>query len=478
MKKNRTWLRALTVTLMLSSCLASIAACQSSPDAAPDTDGATQAGDTTVAIVTTEAATTQPVTTPVTEPATTPATEPTTEPATEPETEAPFVGQTFDATTCIVIPADADEITRNAAAMVAETIAEVAGMTLTVASESGNAPALILEIGSFDTDRSYSFSMDGQSLRLKASDSTTLYFAAEAVLEAWLTPDFGLRTEGVLSLADNRVSELNGLTTRQDTSIRVLSQNLRCADDPNGNSISDRKPRFRELFLEYRPDLVGTQETTAAWNSYLKAISNYAEKKTDLGEYGLVGCSREGREATNGEWNTIMYSKTRFELLDSDTTWLSYTPNEASAVEGSLCKRICTWALLKDKLTGETIIFANTHLDHGTDEVRSRQMTILMDYLADRIGQYPFYLTGDFNCYVDSEAYATVTDRLSDSHQTVWTDLSTVQNTYHAYTEEGRSEIDFVFHNDSTTPIRYEIVSKSYGGFVSDHYGVFVEFVN
>ena len=125
--------------------------------------------------------------------------------------------------------ADADEITRNAAAMVAETIAEVAGMTLTVASESGNAPALILEIGSFDTDRSYSFSMDGQTLRLKASDSTTLYFAAEAVLKTWLTPDFGLRTEGVLSLDDRRVSELNGVTTRLDTSIRVLSQNVRNA---------------------------------------------------------------------------------------------------------------------------------------------------------------------------------------------------------------------------------------------------------
>ena len=105
-------------------------------------------------------------------------------------------------------------------------------------------------------------------------------------------------------------------------------------------------------------------------------------------------------------------------------------------------------------------------------------MTILMDYLADRIGQYPFYLTGDFNCYVDSKAYVTAAERLQDSHKTAWTDLSTVQNTFHSYTEEGKSEIDFVFHNNHATPIRYEIVSKSYDGFVSDHYGVFVEFVN
>ena len=60
---------------------------------------------------------------------------------------------------------------------------------------------------------------------------------------------------------------------------------------------------------------------------------------------------------------------------------------EATKVEGALCLRICTWALLKDKLTGETVLFANTHLDHSNDEVRSAQMDILMDYLADRILQ-------------------------------------------------------------------------------------------
>ena len=467
--------RALVAMLLLSACLGSLAGCrETTAEGTPTTEGVTTA---TVEITDTEKAT-EPTTTPVTDPATTPATEP----VTDPETEPPFVGQTFDGTTRILIPADADEITRNAAAMMAEAVKEKAGMTLAVVSadeaEAVNAPVLSLGIRSFESERSYAFTAEEQTLRLEASDSTTLYFAAEAVLEAWLTPDFGLRTAGVLSLDERRVAELNGLTTRQDTSIRVLTQNMRSSDDPNGNSVMMRAPRFRKLFIEYRPDLVGTQETSAFWNRYFETTGRYVNRYTDLGEYGMVGCSREGREATDGEWNTILYRKDRFELLDSDTTWLSLTPNEASAVEGSLCKRICTWALLKDKITGETIIFANTHLDHGTDEVRSAQMNILMDYLADRIGQYPFYLTGDFNCRVDSIPYNTATERLLDSHKTAWTDLSTVSNTYHAYTEEGKSEIDFIFHNNHTTPIRYEIISKSYDGYVSDHYGVFVEFVN
>ena len=398
------------------------------------------------------------------------------------ETEPAFVGMIFDATARIVIPADADEIIRNAANMVAAAITEKAGMTLPVVSadQDGDtdSASLTLAVGSFETERAYSLTAEGKSLCLEASDSTTLYYAAKAVLDAWLTPDFGLVSEGVLTLPQNRMADLNGLTTKLDHSIRVLSQNVRVADDPDGNSVAERTRRLRDLLEEYRPDLIGTQETSDKWMKQLNGITRSLAKRTDLGEYGMVGCSREGREATSGEWNTILYRKDRFELLDSDTTWLSDTPNEASAVEGSLCKRICTWALLKDKQTGETILFANTHLDHGTDEVRRAQMDILMNYLADRIGQYPFYLTGDFNCQSDSLPYQTATSRLQDSHVTGWMDHSTVNRTYHGYQETGGSEIDFIFHNEKTTPVNYEIISKGYDGYVSDHFGVIVEFVN
>ena len=165
-------------------------------------------------------------------------------------------------------------------------------------------------------------------------------------------------------------------------------------------------------------------------------------------------------------------------FIELSLKYLRVLSCRATKVEGALCLRICTWALLKDKNTGEIILFANTHLDHSNDEVRSAQMDILMDYLADRIGAYPFYLTGDFNCEVNSIPYETVTARLQDSHKTAWEDLSTAVNTYHAYTVEGKSEIDFIFHNDRTTPVQYEIISKDYDGFVSDHYGVIADFVN
>ena len=444
--KNLT--RILSVLLLLSLCLSVFAACDSSDGGEVSAEGQTTA-------IPTEAPTEAP-------------------------TEPPEPRLTVDSSYRIVVPAEADETTQKTAAALAAALKEKAGLELTVVTDAEEPIAHELVLGhtnradSTAAEGGYELFQSGEALYIDAEDPITLYYAVQAILDAWLTPDFGLANAGVVTLLESRVADLNGLATKRDTSIKVLSQNVRCADDPNGNSIAERAPRLQELILEYKPDLIGTQETTAAWNAKFKGMI----RRGGIGNYEMVGCSRNGKKAKDGEWNTILYNADRFELLDSDTTWLSDTPNEATKVEGALCLRICTWALLKDKLTGETILFANTHLDHSNDTVRSAQMDILMDYLADRIGQYPFYLTGDFNCVADSVPYRTVTARLQDSHKTAWVDLSTAENTYHAYTVEGHSEIDFIFHNDHTTPVEYEIISKDYGGFVSDHYGVIAEFVN
>ena len=438
--------RLLTVCLLLALCLAVTVGC-TTPDG-----GSNDIVDTTAADTTAEATETLPATKVL----------------------------TLDGTYHICIPEDADEITRKTADMMAATLKEKAGLELSVGSVADHSSDrdIILAPNTLEGERAYEVSCTGSILRIAASDATTLYYATEAILDAWLTEDFGLSEAGAVTLAEDRVAELNGLTTRLDNSITVLTQNVRYADDPNRNTVQIRSQRFMELLEEYQPDLIGCQEYTGNWNVWLEKHTKKAGGTGALDGYEMIGCSREGRDKNDGERNPVFYRTDRFELLDSDTTWLCDTPTEAGAVEGSLCKRICTWALLKDKQTGETILFANTHLDHSTDEVRGKQMDILMDYLADRIGEYPFYLTGDFNCTSDSVPYSTAVSKLSDAHRTAWVDYSTETRTYHAYEERGGGEIDFIFHNEKTAPVSYEIISKGYGGYVSDHFGVVAEFVN
>jgi endonuclease/exonuclease/phosphatase family metal-dependent hydrolase len=259
--------------------------------------------------------------------------------------------------------------------------------------------------------------------------------------------------------------------------LTVMSQNIRCASDPNGNSVAERLPRFLQLMEKYSPDLLGTQETTHEWNTL------FAEHLGE--EYGMVGLSRGGYELGDGtggkwdEWNTILYKKSRFELLDEGTFWLSDTPDVPSRVETSTLDRIATWALLKDLRTGEEILFVNTHFEHTSEAARTDQAYILQEYLIEMVGEYPTYVTGDFNTSTDSVMYMAMTDLLGDAMADATENASEVDYTFHAYEagEQYREYIDFIFYLDEErSPSTARILTETYGGFVSDHYGVFAIF--
>lgn len=261
-----------------------------------------------------------------------------------------------------------------------------------------------------------------------------------------------------------------------DLNLKILSQNVRYADDDSG-TVAQRTTRLRALIEEHQPDLIGTQEVTFEWYMYLRTLK----------EYAIVGCSRNGRGESTGEWSAIMYKKDRFVLLDSDTFWLTETPDEVSMTEGAKCRRICTWAELFDRYTGETVIMTNTHLDHSTDAVREIQARYLIEHLKTRLGEKfescAVYLTGDFNCKNTTTPYdAIIEGGFADSRKAALEDLSTVAGSYHGYENKDR-EIDFCFFNSDETVLSYEIISKGYAGdddtepgYVSDHYGVLATF--
>ena len=296
-------------------------------------------------------------------------------------------------------------------------------------------------------------------------DTTPTDEVTEATEKATKKPK---ETEALTKLED---------TTGLDLNLKILSQNVRCADDDGGNTVAQRTTRFKALIDEYNPDIIGTQETTFEWRRYLRTLKDYV----------FVGSSRNGHNASTGEWSAIMYKKDRFVMLDSDTFWLTDTPDEVSMTEGAKCRRICTWVELFDRYTGETFIMANTHLDHSTDTVRRTQAAYLIGNLKKRLGDrynsHTIYLTGDFNCKPETSPYeAIIRVGFADSRDVAAEDVSVVSGSYHAYGQK-ESEIDFCFFKGEETVLRYEIISKKYisegesePGFVSDHYGVMATF--
>ena len=440
--------RLLSLLLLLSFCITAAAGCTKDPSTPSDT---TNAPDATVDGVT---------------------------------TAVPEAKLTIDSTYRIVISAEADETVQKAADNVAAIIKEVTGLELSVVTDAESTADHEIILGhtnranSTDDEGSYRVFQNGQSLHIDASDSATLYFAAEAVLKTWLTADFGLSETGVITLSESRVADLNGLTTALDSSIKIVTQNMRDADDPGGNTVPQRYERFLLFLEDCTPDIIGTQEHTYNWYLRFQKLFKKMKEGEAIPLYGLVGESVEGIGALGGGRNVIFYRTDRFDMLETGTFWLTDTPDVPSVLENSAHRRVCTWVLLKDKRTEKTILVANAHLDHTSESMRLRQATYMMDYLAEKVGDYPFFLTGDFNCSSSSSTYEMLTETLLDSRYHAWTDRSTVSCTYHGYSGGAwGSVIDHILYTERSIPVNFEIVSRDYGGYVSDHFGVMAEFV-
>ena len=151
-----------------------------------------------------------------------------------------------------------------------------------------------------------------------------------------------------------------------------------------------RADMLRDLIDQYRPDSIGLQEVTPLWDGMMKSF-------VFNDSYACVGEQRApGQEAV-----LIYYRTDKYELVDSGTFWLSNTPDvPGSKFEASQYIRICTWAHLRDRVTGNEYVHINTHLDNlgGSDgrSLRKQQFTVILRFMQ-HFGDIPKIVTGDFN---------------------------------------------------------------------------------
>ena len=178
--------------------------------------------------------------------------------------------------------------------------------------------------------------------------------------------------------------------------LRVMSFNIRQGKGQDGdNRWEFRKDLVAEVIRNESPDLVGLQEVYSFQLEHLRGR---------LPEYGAVGAGRDG--GSKGEHCPILYRQDRFELVESDTFWLSDTPATPSTSWGNNYRRICTWARLVDRQTNKAFLVYNTHLDHESAVAREKGIRLILETIASRPGRAPFLLCGDFNSGEDSPVFA------------------------------------------------------------------------
>lgn len=258
--------------------------------------------------------------------------------------------------------------------------------------------------------------------------------------------------------------EIAGVPEKSNEAVRIISFNVRCADDPYG-SVEGRSQLICSALNQYAPDSFGVQEATSQWLNILNE---------NLGDrYAMISQMRDSKKSS--EASAVFYLKDKYNLLDSGTIWLSDTPGEfASKFTLSFCPRIATWAVLQNKATGETYTHINTHLDHVLESVRVKQVEVLSAKIAElKALGYPVVCTGDFNTKQDADAYNKMCEVMTDSKF-----IASQSDDGATYINYGNNPletkpIDFIFVSQGVEVDTYKIIDEKIDRmYLSDHAGL------
>ena len=263
---------------------------------------------------------------------------------------------------------------------------------------------------------------------------------------------------------------------KNKNTLRVVSFNLASpwGSSLDGTASKDRAVRFADYMKAAKPDLIGTQELNSEWQSMLSEL---------LPEYECYAVKRGGdSEERTSEMNGIFWNKSTFTAIETNTFWLSQTPetesrfsyvNENGETIQAGCNRICTYAVLKDNQNC-LYAFLNTHLDNSCEEAMNLGAELISQKIDEIKAQYAdirIILTGDFNQTSDSSVYKTITKKLIDSQLT----NNVIKATYQewGYRSTGFLPIDFIFisNNNKITSCGY--LDDLSEGYISDHYGIY-----
>jgi endonuclease/exonuclease/phosphatase family metal-dependent hydrolase len=265
------------------------------------------------------------------------------------------------------------------------------------------------------------------------------------------------------------IMSLTGLSQ----TVTVMSYNIRMDTKADGvNQWGNRIEKVTDLIKKHNPDLFGVQE---ALHNQMMDLQN------NLPDYQFVGVGRDdGKE--KGEYSAIFYKKDKFEVLKQNTFWLSETPTiPGSKSWDAAITRVVTFAVVKEKSSGKSFIYANTHFDHIGKEARKNSANTIKHLLLDFMKDYkeiPVLVSGDFNSEPTAEPYLNMINgkelQLTDARP--GTDVT---GTFCGF-EVGKIEcrtIDYIFHSPQWKASNYKVIQENDGKYYpSDHLPVMASF--
>lgn len=249
---------------------------------------------------------------------------------------------------------------------------------------------------------------------------------------------------------------------------QAATYNLRLNLAEDGPNAWPRRAEAVKALIRYHAfDLLGTQEGLPEQIDALAAMPGWA----------YVGVGRDDGQR-QGEHAAIFFRTARFELLRQGHFWLSETPDKPSiGWDGKCCKRIASWARLKDLRTGKAFYVFNAHFDHEGVQARRESALLMLRKIGQIAGREPVLCMGDFNTTPDTEPIHSFTRVFRDSRAASQEPPYGPEGTFNGFQIDApmQDRIDYVFVSPRWRVLRYGVLSDSYGGrFPSDHHPVAV----
>ena len=253
--------------------------------------------------------------------------------------------------------------------------------------------------------------------------------------------------------------------------LNVMTFNIRFNNPGDSlNAWPHRKDKVASQILFHQAHIIGVQEALHG---------QMTELQQSLPNYKSVGVGRDGN--TKGEYSAIFYDTTRLQVLETQTFWLSLTPEvPASKSWDAALTRIVTWIKCRDRKTKKLFFVFNTHFDHRGEEARRQSAQLLKQKVNAIAGKTPVIITGDFNAKPQDEPIKVLLQaddplRFTDTKELSVTPHYGPTGTFNGFrSKEIHDEpIDYIFVKGKWKVLAHATISQTWGGlFASDHFAV------
>ena len=260
---------------------------------------------------------------------------------------------------------------------------------------------------------------------------------------------------------------LNSCTDYKEK-INIMTYNIRLNTDADSiNKWDNRKEGIVSLIKEEDVDILGIQEGLPSQIEYLSK---------QLDDYSMIGEGRDG--GNNGEYSAIYYKSKKMKLIETETFWLSETPEIPSIGWDAAINRITTLGLFKMVNSSMDVLVYNSHFDHLGKIAREKSAVLILDHIKENNYQnIPLIVMGDFNANPDDLTIELLSEELNDSFKIL--PIENPVGTYNGFDLNSNllDRIDYIFtKNLKITNYKHLDRKLSSGLWPSDHLPILITY--